>query len=424
MLDLKKALEELPALKANCKRRRVSVDLDKLADLHRAHHELLAKLQNSRERQNAIASAMKNPQLDPSERQALIVDGRACKEDVALLNQKSSELEQQVQILSRQLPNWTHKSSPDGGEDQGRILRKWGQPPAFDFKPQDHLELCEHLDLADFAAGAAVAAPKFVYLRNRAVLLELALIRFALDHLIEKGFTALATPDLAKGEIVEALGFQPRGDECQIYTLADSDLCLIGTSEITLGGMLRHRLFTHEELPLKFAGVSHCFRTEAGAHGRDSKGLYRLHQFTKIEMFAVTAPEQSEEFHLNLLNIQEELLRQLELPYRVIEIAAGDLGGPAHRKFDIEVWMPSRGKLGDYGEVTSASNCTDFQARRLKIRHRNSAGSSQLVHTLNGTAIAVSRILLALLENGQNFDGSVSIPEKLATYCGFSKLKP
>lgn len=422
MLDLKKALQQLAILERNCQRRRARVNLGELAELYRAHHQILPRLQEGRQRQNEIASALKVSHGNHSDRQALIAEGRSCKESIASLNAESQRLEQQLQILASQLPNWTHPLTPDGGEDEGRVVRTWNLPPRFDFEPLHHLELCERLDLADFAAGAAVASSKFVYLRNRAVILELALIRLSLDYLIARGFTALLTPDLARAEIVEALGFQPRGRESQIYSLAESELCLVGTAEITLGGMLRDKILPLENLPLKFAGVSHCFRTEAGSHGRDAKGLYRLHQFTKVEMFAVTTPEQSEDFHLKLIQIQEEILQLLELPYRVVEIAAGDLGGPAYRKFDLEVWMPARGDAGDYGEVTSASNCTDFQARRLKIRYRSSSGSSELVHTLNGTAVAVSRILLALLENGQLRDGSVRIPDQLIPYCGFAKL--
>ncbi len=300
-----------------------------------------------------------------------------------------------------------------------------GEPRAFDFETRDHLALGEGLDLIDFEAGTKVTGQKFYFLKNEAVLLELALQRFALDIALEEGFTPLATPDLARQSIVDGLAFSPRGPETQIYTIEGTDLDLVGTAEITLGGLYAGEILDEDVLPLRLAGISHCFRTEAGAAGRESKGLYRVHQFTKVEMFVITRPEDSEEMHEQILAVEERIYAALEIPYRVIDVATGDLGAPAHRKFDIEAWMPGRGEGGGYGEVTSTSNCTDYQARRLKTRfRREGAKRNEFVHTLNGTAVAVTRTLIPLLENHQRSDGSVAIPKALQRYTGFDGIGP
>jgi seryl-tRNA synthetase len=300
-----------------------------------------------------------------------------------------------------------------------------GEPPRFGFATLDHLALAARLELVDFEAGARVAGQKFYFLQNEAVLLELGLQRLALDVLLENGFVPFVTPDLARPEIVDGIGYNPRGEETQIYSLANADLCLIGTAEITLGGMHADAILDEDQLPRKVAGISHCFRTEAGAAGRESKGLYRVHQFTKVEMFAFTSPEQSEAMHEQLLSLEERIFQALELPYRVIDTATGDLGAPAYRKFDLEAWMPGRGEAGDWGEVTSTSNCTDYQSRRLRIRfRRKDTRKTEYVHMLNGTALAVSRTLLALLENHQRADGSVAIPKALQPYVGFDVIRP
>jgi seryl-tRNA synthetase len=251
------------------------------------------------------------------------------------------------------------------------------------------------------------------------VLLELGLVRYAMDILTQRGYQPTITPDLARDEMLVGTGFIPRGPETQIYSVEDSDLSLIATAEIPLAGSMADEIVDENELPIRLAGLSHCFRTEAGSHGRASRGLYRVHQFTKVEMFAFTTPEQSEELHAEMLEIEERIFQGLGLPYRVVDICTGDLGGAAYRKFDLEAWMPGR---NDYGEVTSTSNTTDYQARRLRIRYRSDGGRPQLLHTLNGTAIAISRALIALLENYQQEDGSIRLPEVLVPYVGKEKI--
>jgi seryl-tRNA synthetase len=324
------------------------------------------------------------------------------------------------------IPNLTHPDAPIGQtEESNAELRRVGTPRTFDFTPRDHVEIGKALDLIDFEAGAKVSGHGFYFLRNDAVLLDLALQSYALEVLIRRGFTPITTPDLARDRILEGIGFSPRGPETQVYAVEDSDLCLIGTAEITLGGMLADEVLDEEQLPTKYVGLSHCFRTEAGAGGRASKGLYRVHQFTKIEMFAFTTPEASGAMHAEMLAIEEELFGGLGLPYRVLDICSGDLGGPAYRKYDIEAWMPGRGEAGEYGEVTSTSDCTDYQSRRLNIRYRPTGQKgTRFVHTLNGTAIAISRAIIAILENYQQADGSVLIPEVLQSRMGKRVITP
>jgi seryl-tRNA synthetase len=305
-------------------------------------------------------------------------------------------------------------------------IRRGATPlPTFSFAARDHVDLGAALDLFDFEAGATVAGHGFYFLKNDAVLLELALQRYAIDVLQREGFTVMTTPDLARDSILEGTGFMPRGPESQIYSITGSDLSLVATAEITLGGAFHERIFAPEELPLKLCGISHCFRTEAGAHGRATRGLYRVHQFTKVEMFAFTAPEQSAAMHDLLLDLECRLFDGLDIPYRVIDTPSGDLGGPAYRKFDLEAWMPGRGAAGEWGEVTSTSNCTDYQSRRLGLRYRKPGEKgTHFVHTLNGTAIAISRGIIAILENHQNADGSVTVPAALVPWMGKRRIEP
>ena len=237
---------------------------------------------------------------------------------------------------------------------------------------------------------------------------------YAVQHLVERGFVPVITPDLARNEILEGIGFNPRGPETQIYSIEKTDLSLVATAEITLGALYAGQTLDEEQLPIKICGISHCFRTEAGAHGRATRGIYRVHQFTKVEMFAFTTPEQSSEVHEELLELECEIFDGLDVPYRVVDTATGDLGGPAYRKYDLEAWMPGRGEAGEWGEVTSTSNCTDYQARRLNIRFKKKGEKgTHFVHTLNGTAVACSRAIIAVLENNQDADGNIVYPSVL-----------
>lgn len=417
MLEAKFIRENLDAVRENCANRKVKVNLDRFTELDEERRKAIARIEDVRRRQNEVAKSMKG-KLPDDERKKLIDEGKQLKEKAQEFDEYLRTVEEDFDNVIRQIPNMTHPDAPvAAGEEGNRELRRWGEPAKFDFKPLDHLEIGENLDLIDFESGAKVAGQKFYYLKNEAVLLEQALISYSLSVLRAEGFTPIMTPDLARAEVLDGIGFSPRGEETQIYSVQNSDLCLIATAEITLGGMLSQAILDEGDLPLKYAGVSHCFRTEAGAAGKESKGLYRVHQFSKVEMFAFTTPEKSEAAHEEFLRLEEKLFQGLKIPYRVTDICTGDLGGPAYRKFDLEAWMPGRGESGEYGEVTSTSNCTDYQARRLGIRFRREGEKKPLlVHMLNGTAIAMSRTLIAILENYQQKDGSVKIPKALLPY--------
>lgn len=423
MLDLKFIRDNLDLVRENTRRRNSNADPDRVAALYEQRNRQLAASEALRQKRNANAQAMKG-RLPPEQRQVLIEEGKKLKEEIAALESSLAGTEAELAREAGRVPNLTHPGAPPGtGEQANRELKRWGEPPRFEFKPKDHLELGQALDLVDFETAAAVSGQKFYYLKNEAALLELALVRYVFDLLQAEGYTLTITPDIAKEEVVEGIGFSPRGEESNIYTVEGTGTCLIGTAEITLGGYYAGRILDRERLPLRIAGLSHCFRREAGAAGQFSKGLYRVHQFTKVEMFVFCLPERSEAEHQGLLELEERIFQGLEIPYRVVDTCVGDLGGPAYRKFDLEAWMPGRGEAGEWGEITSTSNCTDYQARRLGIRTREE-GKNVFVHMLNGTAVAVSRALIAILENFQRADGSVRLPERLVPYAGFRSIGP
>ena len=424
MLDARSLAERRDEIAASIRRRGVRADLDGAIALHTQVAAKQHELNETNRRRNEHQERGKK-KLTPEEREAHAAEGRALKEAVSRVEAETETLRAQLDGKLRELPNFLHPAVPDGGEEDAKELRRVGTPAELSFAPKDHLQLTAALDLADFDGGAKVAGQKFYFLKNEAVLLELALQRYALDVLLAEGFTPYVTPDLARVEILEGIGFNPRGEETQVYSVANTDLCLVGTAEITLGGLYADTILEEDQLPVKMAGISHCFRTEAGAAGRESKGLYRVHQFTKVEMFAITRPDDSDAMHEQLLAIEERLYRGLELPYRVVDIAAGDLGAPAFRKFDIEAWMPGRGERGSWGEISSTSNCTDYQARRLRVRFRRRATKkNEFAHMLNGTAVSNARLILALVENHQRADGSIAIPKALQPYVGRDVIGP
>jgi seryl-tRNA synthetase len=420
VLDLRFIRENLDAVRENCEKRRVPMDLEALVELDERRRSLIAEQQELRERRNQLAREMKGQKPSDAEREL----GKQLKSREGPLSEELEKTERELRELQSEIPNMTHPDVPIGaGEEDNPELRRFGEPPQFDFTPLDHVALAEKHDLIDFKAGSRVAGAKFYFLKNEMVLLEQALVRFALDRVREHGFSLLQTPDLARSEVAAGMGFNPRGEETQVYSIADHDLVLVGTAEIPLGGLHRDEILDADALPLRYCGLSHCFRTEAGAHGRAGRGLYRVHQFTKVEMFAFTHPDDSDATLEELVSIEEELLRALEIPHRVMEICTGDLAAPKWRSYDVEAWMPGRAEGGDWGEVTSASNCTDYQARRLGVRFRDpETGKTRLVHMLNGTAIAMTRTPIALLENHQRPDGSIEIPQALRPYTGFDRI--
>jgi seryl-tRNA synthetase len=421
VLDLRYIRENATAVAENARNRGVEANVDLVVELADRRSELIQDLNELRQQQNQLAKSV-GRERDPQARESLIVESRRTKE---LIPEREAELhavEGRLREEMLQIPNITHPDTPIGRDDTENVeLRRVGEIPDFGFTPKDHVELGESLGIIDFEAGTKVAGSKFYFLRGDAVLLELGLVRYALDTLIEHGYEPAITPDLARDEALIGTGFMPRGPETQIYSVEGNDLSLIATAEIPLAGSLTGEILEGESLPIRLAGLSHCFRTEAGSHGRASRGLYRVHQFTKVEMFAFAEPEQSEALHEEMLGIEEEIFGGLDVPYRVVDICTGDLGGAAYRKYDLEAWMPGRDA---FGEITSTSNTTDYQARRLQIRYRRDGGRPQLLHTLNGTAIAVSRALIPILENYQQEDGSVLVPEALVPYVGKKVLEP
>jgi seryl-tRNA synthetase len=423
MLDIKYVVEHRDEVKENARNRCVDCDVDGLIDLYHQRKQNQQAVDDLRQKRNEISDRIKS--ASGEERTQLIENSKTIKSD---LTRKETELSDVSTRLNEELvkiPNMTHPASPIGKDDtENKEVRVYKSPTQFSFEPKDHIRLGTDLDLIDFETANKVSGSKFYYLKNEAVLLEYALIQYTISMLLKEGFTLITTPDLARDRILEGIGFNPRGEETQVYSINNSDLCLIGTAEITLGGYYADTVLAEEQLPIKLAGISHCFRTEAGSYGQFSKGLYRVHQFTKVEMFAFTTSDQSEKMHEYMVDMEETIFKSLDIPFRTVDICTGDLGGPAYRKYDLEAWMPGRpskdgSRSGDWGEVTSTSNCTDYQARRLNIRYRpNEGGRLMYVHMLNGTAVAISRALIAILENFQQEDGSVVVPDVLRPWVG------
>ena len=425
MLDRKYILENAAAVKENCLNRGNDSDIDQLVHLENRRRVKMTESQDFNRQANEKSKLIGKAPAE--EREALKEQARTLREQKDTAQKEHDALDQQILEIQNRIPNMSHPAAPIGIDDKANLeLRKSDcQPREFDFPVLHHVDLGSQLDLFDFEGGARVAGSGFYFLKNDAVLLELALQQYALRLLIDDGFTPVTTPDLATTEILNGTGYIPRGPETQIYSIENSNLNLVATAEITIGGLLAGQTLAAETLPVRICGTSHCFRTEAGAHGKASRGLYRVHQFTKVEMFAFTLPEQSEQMLEHFCELECRLFEGLEIPFRVVDTATGDLGGPAYRKYDLEAWMPGRGTSGEYGEVTSTSNCTDFQARRLNVRYKTKGEKgTRFVHTLNGTAIAISRAMIALLENHQQADGSVNIPEALRPWIGKNRIEP
>jgi len=413
MLDIKFIRENAEIVKENCKNRLANVDIDKLLELDKKRRELTAEIDSMRSKRKS------GSKTKPSEKE--IEELKNLNKEIKRAEEELDKITKEYNELLFQVPNLTHPEvRVSQNEEDNPVIGVYKNPTKFDFKPLDHVQLAEKLDLIDFARAAKVTGSKFYYLKNELALMETALVQYAFETLLEHNYTPFVTPDLAKREVLEGLGFNPRGESTQIYNIENTDLSLIGTAEITLGGLHKDEVLDEKDLPLKYAAVSHCFRTEAGSYSKFSKGIFRVHQFTKIEMFQYATPAQSEKAHDEMLLIEKKIFEGLDIPFRVVDHCTADLGAPAARTYDLEAWMPGKpnkdGGLGDWAEITSTSNCTDYQARGLNIKYKDSVGKKNFAHTLNGTAIAVSRALIAILENYQQEDGSVVIPEILRKY--------
>ena len=420
MLDRKFIVENAADVAKNCELRGATADVPLLVELEAQRRQLLIEVESLNRQANEVSKTIGQASSD-EEREQRKAEGRELRSAKDDCQRAHDDLESQIVELQSQIPNMTHPAAPIGEDDKSNLEIRRGQhePPNFEFDILDHVELGEKHDMIDFEAGARIAGHGFYFLRNDGVMLELALQQYAVNHLVKNGFTPVITPDLAYSEILQGTGYIPRGPETQIYSIENSNLNLVATAEIPLGGMMAGQTIDSESLPMKVCGISHCFRTEAGAAGRATRGLYRVHQFTKIEMFAFTLPEQSSDMLEQFCQIECEIFDSLEIPYRVVDTATGDLGGPAYRKYDLEAWMPGRGDGGAWGEVTSTSNCTDFQARRLNARYKvKGEKGTNFLHTLNGTAIAISRAMIAVMENHQQADGTIVVPKVLQGLMG------
>jgi seryl-tRNA synthetase len=414
MLDLKLIRSDPERVKTALARRGAAEPLDELLGLDARRRELLPRIENAQGERKTISKQIgeaKQRGEDAAEQMAAV---GALKETIESGKAELERVEADLGRLAAALPNLPDPDAPDGmSEEDAVVLREEGERPSFDFEPRDHLEIGTELGLIDMEAGARVSGSRFAYIKGDLVLLELALVRFALDLVRGEGHEPVVPPVLVREEALVGTGFLP-GDRDQIYDIPKDELFLVGTSEVPLAALHADQILEAEQLPLRYAGFSTCFRREAGAAGRDTRGIFRVHQFDKVEMFSFVEPSQSAAEHERLLAIEERILAELEIPYRVVNVAAGDLGAPAAKKYDCEAWIPSQGR---YRELTSCSNTTDYQARRLACRFRPGNGESpKVTHTLNGTAVAVGRTIIALIENRQERDGGFTLPTILHSY--------
>ena len=412
MLDLKALREDPEPFRAGLGRRSPDLadDVGRLLELDRERRELTARVEELRAEQNRGSKAVGSAAAE--ERDRVIASLREVSERIAELEPALGRAEEQLAELLGRLPNVPHESVPAGESDEDNVLvRSVGEPADLGFEARDHVDIGTSLGIIDLERAARVSGARFTYLLGPAVLLQWALVRYCLDRLIPHGFVPVVPPVLVREEAMYGTGFFPT-DEASIYATREDDLYLVGTSEVPLAGLHQGELLDVATLPRRYVGYSTCFRREAGAYGKDTRGIFRVHQFDKVEMFSFVEPERSWEEHELLLAREEELIQGLELPYRVMNVCTGELGASAAKKYDIEVWLPGQQR---YRELTSCSNTTDYQARRLECRVRGEEGNRP-VHTLNGTACAVGRTLIAILENHQQEDGSVRIPDVLHPY--------
>jgi seryl-tRNA synthetase len=416
MIDVRRLRSE-PEYRAGIERKRVAPGLiDEVLAADEARRAALGEVEELRARQNAASKEI--GRAAPDERPAKIAAAASLKDELAAREPMLAEAEARFNELVIRVPNPAHESVPDGGEDDYQVVRVVGDTPAKPAGGLDHAELGERLGFVDTERAARMSGSRFAYLMGEAVLLEMALVRWVMGELVDEGFTPVVPPVLVRESMMEAAGFFPT-DRSQVYEVDGGELFLVGTSEVPLAGIHLGETLDEAVLPKRYAGFSSCFRREAGTYGKDTRGIFRVHQFDKVEMFSYAHPETSWDEHEKMLAIEEAIVGGLGLPYRVIAVAAGDLGNPAAKKFDIEVWLPSEGR---YRELTSCSNYTDYSARRLGARMKGSEGTT-LLHTLNGTACAVGRTLLFLFEHYQDEGGALAVPDVLRSFAGFDRVE-
>ena len=420
MLDIKFIRENPKLVKEGIKRKQVEVDIDQLLEVDKKRRETMTALEDMRAQKNKASkeiSKLKNEK----EKKKIILEMRELDSNSDRLDERLKELDNEFDSLMLLIPNLPLKDVPAGKDESDNVvLRQVGEKTKFNFKPQNYLELAEKLDLIDTKRAAKVSGTRFGYIKNQLALMEFALINMVFDLMVKKGFKIIVPPVMIKPEMMKGMGYVERGKE-DIYFIEKDNLFLVATSEQSIGPMYADEVLDEKDLPLRYAAFSSCFRREAGAYGKDTKGILRVHQFDKIEMFSFCHPDKSREEHEFFLSIEEELMKLIKVPYQVLNICTGDLGDQAAVKYDIEAWLPTENR---YRETHSTSNCTDFQARRLNVRFRNvKENKLEFVHTVNGTAFAIGRTLIAIIENYQQKDGSVLVPLALQKYLNFKAIK-
>jgi len=409
MLDIKFIRENPEKVKQGCQKKQVEIDIDTLLALDKRRREMLQEIESLRAEQNRISKQKIEGEIREK--------AKELKEKIRALEEEFKGIDKEFKELTQQIPNLPLDDVPAGRDEiDNVVIKKVGKIPRFNFKPKDHLEIGQSLDIIDIERAAKVAGARFAYLKKEAALIEFSLVNFAFSFLIKKGFTPIIPPVMMKKNMMRGMGYIEQTNSEEAYYLPKDDLFLAGTAEQPIGAMHAGEIFEEKDLSQRYVGFSTCFRREAGSYGKDTKGILRVHQFDKIEMFSFTKPENSLREHKFLLSLEEELMRALKIPYQVVQICSGDLGRPAASKYDIEAWLPSQNK---YRETHSTSDCTDFQARRLNIRYRGKSGELKFVHTLNGTAFAIGRTIIAIIENYQRKDGRIDVPKVLRKYLGF-----
>jgi seryl-tRNA synthetase len=421
VLDIRAIREDPERFRAGLGRRNMADAVDELLAADERRRSLTVRVEELRAEQNRASKQIGKAQGD--EKQNLIAAVAEVSKEIQKLEPQLADAESELNTLLARVPNVPHESAPDGFTEEDAVeVRRHGQPTTFDFEPKDHAALGELLGVLDTERGARTSGSRFVYLLGDIVQVQFALLRHALDVLVDKGFTPVIPPVLVREEAMYGSGFLPT-DEVNIYVTQPDELYLVGTSEVSLAAFHMNEILDERDLPIRYAGYSTCFRREAGSYGKDLGGMFRVHQFDKVEMFSFARPEDSWGEHEFMVGIEEQIVGNLELPYRVVNIAAGDLGSAAAKKYDIEVWLPGQNR---YRELTSCSNYVDYGARRAQTRVRREAGDIEVLHTLNGTATAIGRTIIAILENGQQADGSVALPKVLHHFLpeGLRELRP
>jgi len=418
MLDIKFIRQNPEKVKEGCRAKQVKVDIDRLLEVDKKRRETLQALEDIRAQKNKANKEIQRAK-DKKEKEKIILKMRELDKNNDRLDENLKELEGEFNSLMLQIPNLPQEDVPVGKDEKGNVvLKEVGEKTKFDFKPKNYLEIAQNLDLVDIKRAAKISGSRFGFIKKEAAFLEFALINLAFDTLIEQGFLPIIPPVMIKPEMARGMGYPEQFDGEEAYYIEKDNLYLVGTSEQSMGAMHAGEIFEGKDLPQRYLGFSTCFRREAGAYGKDTRGIFRVHQFDKVEMFSFCRPEDSKKEHKFFLEMEEKLMKSLKIPYRLVQICTGDLGFPTAAKYDIEAWLPSENR---YRETHSTSNCTDFQARRLNIHYRTKRGL-EFVHTVNGTAFAIGRILIAIIENYQQKDGSIKVPEALQKYLKFQKI--